>query len=143
MSGNNNGSNDRIEFLRRVAQDNVISFPSKFKINAYRKPSRRHKSTRQLIADESKRISSLLQPLEEQELLKRVPKVTFFNVNGPPSMRPTKRYCDITGLKGPYKSPVNNLRYHNAEIFQLVVKPMAPGVDQQYLKLRGDHFVLK
>ncbi|QLL31608.1 hypothetical protein HG536_0B04720 [Torulaspora globosa] len=137
----NGGGNDRLEFLRRVAGENVIPVPSRFKKHGYRKPSRRHKSARQLIADESKRISLLLQ--EEGGGVKRVPKVTYFNVNGPPSMRPTKKYCDITGLAGLYRSPVNNLRYHNAEIYQLVVKPMAPGVDQEYLKLRGDHFVLK
>lgn len=132
---------DRLAFLRTVAQSNVVGTPSRFKKHGYRKPSRRHKSARQLVADESKRIASMLQ--DEGHGTRRVPRVTFFNVNGPPSTRPTKRYCDVTGLEGRYKSPVNNLRYHNAEIFQLVVKPMAPGVDQEYLKLRGDHFVLK
>lgn len=138
MSNGGNGG-DRLEFLRRVAGENVIPVPSRFKKRGYRKPSRRHKSARQVIADESKRISQVLQ----EEGVKRVPKVTYFNVNAPPSMRPTKKYCDVTGLVGRYRSPVNNLRYHNAEIYQLVVKPMAPGVDQEYLKLRGDHFVLK
>lgn len=136
-----NGSNDRLEFLRKVYHDNVIPAPSKFKRHGYKKPSRRHKSARQLLADESKRISSLLQ--DPQAAVKRVPKVTYFNVNAPPSLRPSKKYCDITGLKGLYKSPVNNIRYHNSEIYQLIVKPMAPGVDQEYLKLRGDNFVLK
>ncbi|QLQ79121.1 hypothetical protein HG537_0B04690 [Torulaspora globosa] len=137
----NGSGNERMDFLKRVAGENVIGVPSRFKKYGYRKPSRRHKSGRQVIADESKRISLLLQ--EEGNGEKRVPKVTYFNVNAPPSTRPTKKYCDITGLVGRYRSPVNNLRYHNAEIYQLVVKPMAPGVDQEYLKLRGDHFVLK
>lgn len=136
-----NGSNDRLEFLRKVYHDNLIPIPSKFKKHGYRKPSRRHKSSRQLIADESKRISSILQNPNIQ--VKPVPKVTYFNVNAPPSIRPSKKYCDITGLKGNYKSPVNNIRYHNSEIYQLIVKPMTPGVDQEYLKLRGDNFVLK
>lgn len=144
-NGNNNG-NDRLDFLRSVYHENVIPAPSRFKKPHYRKPSRRHKSTRQLLADESKRINLVLQQdLEAVTVnkVKPIPKVTYFNVNAPPSLKPNKRYCDITGLKGFYKSPVNNIRYHNAEIYQLIVKQMAPGIDQEYLKLRGDNFVLK
>jgi INO80 complex subunit C len=34
----------------------------------------------------------------------------------PPSLRPSKKYCDITGLEAPYTDPKSRLRYHNADI---------------------------
>ncbi|KAG0656033.1 INO80 complex subunit C [Maudiozyma exigua] len=155
-----NKNNDlRLEFLRTIAQKNVIPKPlrkSQIELaqadttnqKAPKKSYRRHKGARQLISEETKRINSIL---EQEQLLydadskyvRKTPKVTFFNVSAPPSIKPTKKYCDITGLNGPYKSPTNNIRYHNSEIYQFVVKPMAPGVDQEYLKLRGANFVLK
>lgn len=130
--------NAKLEFLREVADRNTIQIPSPFKKLHYKKPNRRHKPARQLITDEARRINTILQKDKENEdphhhML--VPKVTFFNVEAPPAMKPTKKYCDITGLKGNYRSPTNNIRYHNSEIYQLIVKPMAPGIDQEYLKL--------
>lgn len=161
-SSSNNSSmtaDQRLNFLRLVAERNTIPFPSKFRRDVHhKKASRRHKASRQLLSEETKRINTILQ--HEQELYdesvaarekdstkqlyrRRIPKVTYFNIAAPPSLKPTKKYCDITGLKGPYQSPTNNIRYHNSEIYQLVVKPMAPGTDQEYLKLRGANFVLK
>ena len=143
----NNSGVERLEFLRSVHNRNLVSVPSPFKKSSYRKPSRRHKSSRQLFTDESKRINAVLQQQQQQReedgKPRAIPKVTHFNVNAPPSLKPHRKYCDITGLQGLYRSPVNNLRYYNSEVYRLVVKPMPPGVDQEYLKLRGDHFVLK
>lgn len=143
-------SDQRLQWLRTVAEPNEIPQPSPYKFKKFqnskqhmtnsksnRKFNKRHKPVRQLMSDELKRINTFCAEN------KKVPKVTWYNIIGPPSLKPTKKYCDITGLKGPYKSVTNNIRYHNAEIFQLVVKPMAPGVDQEYLKLRNANFVLK
>ncbi|CAI4059823.1 Ies6p SKDI_05G0260 [Saccharomyces kudriavzevii IFO 1802] len=147
-NNSNDGSDERLLFLRGVGERNEIGVPSKFKSAHYKKPARRHKSARQLVSDENKRINALLskanKAVEGSGTAKRlVSKVTYFSVEAPPSIRPAKKYCDVTGLKGLYKSPTNNIRYHNAEVYQLIVKPMAPGVDQEYLKLRGANFVLK
>lgn len=144
-------SEARLDYLRSFATANIIDSPSPYKSQKYqvkKKINRRNKAARQLISDEQKRINNLLEAsaseADMQENHKRlVPKVTYFNINAPPSMKPPKKYCDITGLNGPYTSPTNNIRYHNAEIYQLIVKPMAPGTDQEYLKLRGANFVLK
>ncbi|KAG0664696.1 hypothetical protein C6P44_000677 [Monosporozyma unispora] len=164
----------RLEYLRTIATPNIIDVPSPFKSKKgqlKKKVNRRNKASRQLIADELKRINLILQPPEENEqqqstattpssttssspsttttttitteYKKLTPKVTYFNINAPPSMKPPKKYCDITGLNGPYTSPTNNIRYHNSEIYQIMVKPMVPGTDQEYLKLRGANFVLK
>lgn len=147
-NNNNDGSDERLLFLRGVGERNEIGPASWFKPAHYKKPARRHKSARQLVSDENKRINALLSKANKttdvSPAAKRlVPKATYFSVEAPPSIRPAKKYCDVTGLKGIYKSPTNNIRYHNAEIYQLIVKPMAPGVDQEYLKLRGANFVLK
>lgn len=129
---------DRIEVLKEVFAQNVQAASFGFKRQHQKRVGKgRHKSCKQLLSDEQKRINN--------ECLNngKVPKVTYFNVEAPPSLKPAKKYCDITGLKANYRSPTNNIRYHNAEIYQLVVKPMAAGVDQEYLKLRGANFVLK
>ncbi|PWN27725.1 hypothetical protein BDZ90DRAFT_220149, partial [Jaminaea rosea] len=58
------------------------------------------------------------------------------NIEAPPSLRPAKKYCDVTGLLAPYTDPKTGLRYHSAEIYE-VLKTFGPGVDQAYLGLRG------
>ncbi|KAE8227090.1 hypothetical protein CF319_g402 [Tilletia indica] len=67
---------------------------------------------------------------------------SYFSVDAPPSLRPRKRYCDVTGLLGPYTDPKSRLRYHNAEIYT-AIRRFGPGVDQQYLALRGDAHTIK
>lgn len=108
--------------------------------------SRRHKSTKQLISDENKRINNILNKQKEEgnntDNKQLSINVNYFNVNAPPSLKPIKKYCDITGLKGNYILPGNNLRYYNMEIYQ-IVKQMNQGLDQEYLKLRGDNVILK
>ncbi|CCF58200.1 hypothetical protein KAFR_0E00460 [Kazachstania africana CBS 2517] len=133
---NTAASDQRLEFLRKVAELNHVNTPLK-KLH-YKKVNKRHKSVKQLLSDENKRINAVL----SSEVKPKV-NVTYFTLNAPPSLRPAKKYCDITGLKGNYKSPTNNLRYHNSEIYQAVIKPMPSGIDQEYLKLRGANFVLK
>lgn len=146
----NQMSDQRLQWLRTIAEPNEIPQISPYKSKklqtskqhtasgkSNRKFNKRHKPVRQLMSDEFKRINTYCAEN------KKVPKVTCYNIVAPPSLKPNKKYCDITGLNGPYKSVTNNIRYHNAEIYQLIVKPMAPGVDQEYLKLRNANFVLK
>lgn len=69
------------------------------------------------------------------------------NVQAPPSLLPSKKYCDITGLivranilltlQAPYTDPKTRLRYHSAEVYD-IIKGFVPGVDNTYLALRGD-----
>lgn len=68
---------------------------------------------------------------------------TYLSIAAPPSLKPRKHYCDITGLEGKYKSPASALRYHNVEIYQEVIKHLTPGMDQEYLSLRGANVILK
>lgn len=80
----------------------------------------------------------------------------------PPSLLPAKKYCDITGLEAPYRDPKTGLQFHSKEIYGVIrtlvgpylvsldlahrltlapvcfsLTPQPPGVDQQYLMLRG------
>lgn len=104
--------------------------------NAHRKqPPRRFKPARQLISDEIKYLQS------NEKVGFDTP--TYTSVVAPPSLRPQKHYCDITGLEGRYKSPANGLRYHDVEIYQEVIRNMPPGLDQEYLSLRGANVILK
>ncbi|KAI5954994.1 IES6 [Candida jiufengensis] len=115
----------------------ITTKPHSFKQNPNRKPigNRRYKPSRQLISDEIKYIQSKTNlPID---------KPTYLSVTSPPSLKPKKHYCDITGLKGNYKNPSNQLRFYNVEIYQEVIKNIQPGVDQAYLSLRGANVVLK
>ncbi|AMD21172.1 HEL108Cp [Eremothecium sinecaudum] len=134
---------NKIDYLRTIAAQNDIS-GKKLKSRAWKRPVRRHKPTRQLLTDEWKRLTNepgTKGPAESPKDNRT--RLTYFNVQAPPSQYPTKHYCDITGLKARYKSPTNGLRFVNSEVYSLVIKPMTPGVDQEYLKLRGDNVVLK
>ncbi|OBA22348.1 hypothetical protein METBIDRAFT_77778 [Metschnikowia bicuspidata var. bicuspidata NRRL YB-4993] len=96
--------------------------------------NRRFKTGKQLMADE-------LRYLQSKKLGIDTP--TFLLISAPPSLRPKKHYCDITGLEGKYRAPLSQLRFHNVEIYQEVIRHMSPGFDQEYLSLRGANVVLK
>lgn len=102
--------------------------------NRARNQSRRFKTGKQVASDEQKY-------LQGKKLGVDTP--TFMSIAAPPSLKPRKHYCDITGLEGRYKSPASSLRFHNVEIFQEVIRHMTPGQDQEYLSMRGAHVVLK
>ena len=72
------------------------------------------------------------------------PAATYTNIESAPSFHPSsqRRYCDITGLPGPYTDPKTRLRYHNKEIFG-VIRTMPQNVAEGYLAARGAHTVLK
>ncbi|EAZ63266.1 Ino eighty subunit 6 [Scheffersomyces stipitis CBS 6054] len=115
----------------------IAEGPHSFKQNPnrLRPPARRYKPARQVIGDEQKY-------LQTKENIK-FDTPTWFSVAAPPSLVPQKHYCDITGLRGKYKNPANSLRFHNVEIYQEIIKNMPPGVDQEYLELRGANVILK
>lgn len=118
------------------ALSEVATKPHSFKNNPNRvAPPRRYKPSRQLIGDEAKYLQS------KSNI--KVDTPTYMSIGAPPSLKPQKHYCDITGLPGKYKSPANGLRYYDMEIYQEVIKNMPPSVDQEYLELRGANVILK
>ncbi|CAH6718545.1 chromatin-remodeling complex subunit Ies6p [[Candida] jaroonii] len=107
--------------------------PHSFKSNKP-KAARRFKPARQLLTDETKYLQS-------KNLKFDTP--TYTSLVSPPTLKPIKKYCDITGLEGKYKCPSNGIRFHDVEVYQEVVKNMTTSLDQEYLSLRGANVVLK
>ena len=70
------------------------------------------------------------------------PSVTYTSIAAAPSLKPKKKYCDITGLPAKYKDPKTGLYYFNAEVYA-VVKGLGTGQVQEYLATRGANTVLK
>ena len=70
------------------------------------------------------------------------PSVTYTSIAAAPSLKPKKKYCDITGLPAKYKDPKTGLYYFNAEIYA-VLKGLTTGQVQEYLSARGAGTVLK
>ncbi|CDR88904.1 uncharacterized protein SPSC_05736 [Sporisorium scitamineum] len=82
---------------------------------------------------------------EQAEATEGLPKreiPTYSSVEAPPSLRPAKKYCDVTGLIAPYTDPKSGLRYHSVEVYE-IIKQFGPGVDNAYLSLRGDGSQIK
>ncbi|GAB7364551.1 hypothetical protein MBLNU230_g5358t1 [Neophaeotheca triangularis] len=71
-----------------------------------------------------------------------VPSVTYTSIAAAPSLKPKKKYCDITGLPAKYKDPKTGLYYCNAEVYA-VIKGLGTEQVQEYLGARGANTVLK
>ncbi|WPH02777.1 Hypothetical protein R9X50_00564500 [Acrodontium crateriforme] len=71
-----------------------------------------------------------------------VPSVTYNSIAAAPSLKPKRKYCDITGLPAAYTDPKSGLFYYNAEIYG-VVKGLSTTQVQEYLAARGANTVLK
>nr|XP_023900335.1 chromatin-remodeling complex subunit IES6-like [Quercus suber]POE50690.1 chromatin-remodeling complex subunit ies6 [Quercus suber] len=70
------------------------------------------------------------------------PSVTYTSIAAAPSLKPKKKYCDITGLPAKYTDPKTGLFYHNAEIYK-IVKALNTSQVQEYLAIRGANTILK
>lgn len=120
-------------------------FPTaeKFK-NPHRSQTKtRYKSAKVFLNEETRRLNQLQEEeRSKNQDNKHKERITYFSVNAPPSLKPIRTYCDITGLPTNYKSPHNQIRFYDTETYE-IVKAMPAGVDQQYLSLRGANVVLK
>ncbi|VEU21756.1 DEKNAAC102588, partial [Brettanomyces naardenensis] len=96
----------------------------KFKKPDRKRGKRKYKSTRQVMNDESKRVQ---QKRDESEK-PFTNMITYQSLTAPPSLKPVKTYCDITGLPTNYKSPNTRIRFFDKECYDLV-KSLPPGVD--------------
>lgn len=61
---------------------------------------------------------------------------SFINIDAPPSMRPTKKYCDITGLPAKYTDPKTKVRYATTEAFRFE-RNLPEHKIEEYLGLRA------
>lgn len=67
---------------------------------------------------------------------------TYVSIDAPPSMYPTKKYCDISGFEAPYTDPRTKLRYTNSEVFARL-RSLPDDYVQGFLSLRSAQAVLK
>ncbi|KAI0725299.1 hypothetical protein C8Q72DRAFT_853139 [Fomitopsis betulina] len=61
---------------------------------------------------------------------------TYSSIEAPPSVLPQRRYCDITGLEGPYTDPATGLRYHDKSVYD-VIRGLGTTAAKDYLAARG------
>ena len=81
-------------------------------------------------------------PLQPATAVPSLPSVTYSSISAAPSLKPKKKYCDITGRPAKYTDPQTGLNYCNAEVYQFIRRLTTTQV-QDYLELRGAHTVLK
>lgn len=126
--------------------------------------SRRNKTLKQILAENSRKEAALLSQAnaeaerdasaakDETDQAQPPPpppqpstfKYTYVNIESAPSLKAggQRHYCDITGLPAPYTDPKTRLRYHDREVFG-IIRTLGPGVAESYLEARGAHFVLR
>lgn len=107
---------------------NLAEIPKPFKKSGY-EAQRKPRSSKQLLMVEKEKRVSLDTP-------------TWTSTMSPPSIRPSHRFCDITGLPTKYKDPRTGLFYYNAEVYRFI-QSLPVHVVQQYLALRRANTVLK
>lgn len=67
---------------------------------------------------------------------------TYSSIEAPPSVLPQRKYCDITGLEGPYTDPATGLRYHDKSIYE-TIKGLNASAAKDYLAARGVNPIVK
>ncbi|KAF7800152.1 hypothetical protein EIP86_011398 [Pleurotus ostreatoroseus] len=67
---------------------------------------------------------------------------TYSSIEAPPSVLPQRKYCDITGLEGPYTDPATGLRYHDKSIYD-ILKSLSASAAKDYLSARGVNPIVK
>ncbi|XP_064486181.1 INO80 complex subunit C-like [Ornithodoros turicata] len=76
---------------------------------------------------------NLKQVIAAERLLPGV--VTYSSLEAPPSLKPAKKYSDISGLPAKYTDPQTKLRYSNAEEYAKL-RLLSPDQVNGYLILR-------
>jgi len=78
----------------------------------------------------------------EKEYLPDEDMPTYSSIEAPPSVLPQRRYCDITGLEGPYTDPATGLRYHDKSVYDML-RGLSATAAKDYLAARGVNPVVK
>ncbi|KAG8679236.1 chromatin-remodeling complex subunit ies6 [Ceratobasidium sp. 394] len=122
-------------------------YPRPFKNPAYIKnTNRRAKSAKQVLGAEREREKLVREKVKphgtDVDWTEDPDAMTFTSIEAPPSVLPQKRYCEITGLEGPYTDPASGLRYHDKSIYELI-KSLNPASMQAYRSVRNPHSVVK
>jgi len=129
-----------------------IYVPKPFKNSHYsRQGSKRNRTVKQLLSGDRERERAHNEqsrgnpreamPLDQASVVPPPDHVFYSSIEAPPSILAPPKYCDITGLHGPYTHPTTRLRYHDASIHS-VIKSLNPSLQQAYLSTRGMNSVM-
>ncbi|KNE64209.1 hypothetical protein AMAG_09252 [Allomyces macrogynus ATCC 38327] len=66
---------------------------------------------------------------------------SYTSIRTAPSVRPNRKYCDVTGLPANYTDPVSGLHYYDKEVYQYI-KGLSSGALQQYMRLRNKSIII-
>ncbi|KAH9923855.1 uncharacterized protein B0H18DRAFT_1085611 [Fomitopsis serialis] len=78
----------------------------------------------------------------EKEYIPDEDMPTYSSIEAPPSVLPQRRYCDITGLEGPYTDPATGLRYHDKSVYDML-RGLSATAAKDYLAARGVNPIVK
>lgn len=65
---------------------------------------------------------------------------TYMSIEAPPSLKPAKRYSDLSGLPANYKDPLTQIRYSTSSEFT-ALRTLPSDIVQGYLALRKANFL--
>lgn len=122
----------------QVATDGA-STPSTASAGLNPNPTQGSQDLSRLVLEKNANKSQLPPPTNGNQVF---PSITYTSIQAPPSLRPKKKYCDITGLPAKYTDPKTGLQYYNAEIYR-VIKGLNTAQVQEYLAARNANTVLK
>ncbi|CAD8186739.1 unnamed protein product [Paramecium pentaurelia] len=60
----------------------------------------------------------------------------YLSIEAPPSLKPAKKYCDITGFEAKYKDPITQLQYCDSIVFNYI-RNFPKASAETYLNIRG------
>ncbi|KAH8402816.1 hypothetical protein KR222_003071 [Zaprionus bogoriensis] len=99
------------------------------------KPKRSYKRTFAFAKNCIYRPLRQIHNIERNQKLPR-DRPSYFTLNAPPSLLPSKKYSDISGLPALYCDPHSKLRYANAEEYASM-QHMPSDIINGYLTVRG------
>lgn len=67
---------------------------------------------------------------------------TYATIDAPPSVYPSKRFCDLTGVEAKYVDPKTKLRYASADQYA-VIRSLPDDVVQAHLAVRNANVVIR
>lgn len=94
-------------------------------------PGRSWKSAKQLVTADSAQCMDM--PLTFP---------TYARIQAEPSIKPVKKYCDITGLEGKYLDPRTRIRYAHSSLYPFL-QELPNDMKLKYLELRKAYIAVK
>jgi hypothetical protein len=122
----------RIDTIKRIESEKEIgNYP--FKNQAYLK--KRGKINAKAI----KNLKQLTLGIENGDTLT---PGSYYSIESAPSIKPSKKYCDFTGLPSKYSDHKTGVQYHDADFFKLI-QILSDSAKNEYLQIRNAVTFLK